>query len=284
MRLVRLLPERWQKFINEALKFGIVGGINTVINYAVFNILALTIFLGGQLKATVVATIVATITSYLMNRHWTYRDRPKSALRRETSLFFLFNATGLAIELGVLAAAKYGFGITGLLALNGAKTLGIVLATLFRFWSYRTFVFRNVPATATPETDAVAALDPTAEVAETANELDRAEGRTETGAGARQPAAAQPAADTGPTDDKTGPEHVRPDDTTGPEHVRPGDTTGPEHAQPAKPERRGGRQPVTSTPTPLTPLPATFKDPIDLELEEQIASELHPSSRRPGNR
>ena len=79
MRLVRLLPERWQKFINEALKFGIVGGINTVINYAVFNILALTIFLGGQLKATVVATIVATITSYLMNRHWTYRDRPKSA-------------------------------------------------------------------------------------------------------------------------------------------------------------------------------------------------------------
>lgn len=264
MRLVRLLPERWQKFINEALKFGIVGGINTVINYAVFNILALTIFLGGQLKATVVATIVATITSYLMNRHWTYRDRPKSALRRETSLFFLFNATGLAIELGVLAAAKYGFGITGLLALNGAKTLGIVLATLFRFWSYRTFVFRNVPATAKPETDAVAALDPTAEVAETANELDRseAEGRTEAGAGARQPAAAQPGADAGPTDD----------------------TTDPEHAQPAKPERRGGRQPVTSAPTPLTPLPATFKDPIDLELEEQIASELHPSSRRPGNR
>ena len=144
MRLVRLLPERWQKFIHEALKFGIVGGINTVINYAVFNALALTVFVNGQLKATVIATIVATITSYLMNRHWTYRDRPKSALRREYLLFFLFNGAGLLIELGAVAAAKYGLGVHGLLALNVAKTVGVLLATLFRFWSYRTFVFQPV--------------------------------------------------------------------------------------------------------------------------------------------
>ena len=81
MRLLRLLPERWQKFLHEAAKFGIVGGVNTVINYAVFNALALTVFVDGQLKAAVVATVVATFTSYLMNRHWTYRDRPKSATR-----------------------------------------------------------------------------------------------------------------------------------------------------------------------------------------------------------
>lgn len=148
MRLLRLLPERWQRFLNEAAKFGIVGGINTVINYAVFNALALTIFRDGQLKAAVVATLVATLTSYLMNRHWTYRDRPKSALRREYALFFLFNATGLLIELGVLALAKYGLGYTGLLALNVAKTAGVGLATIFRFWSYRTFVFRRDPAPA----------------------------------------------------------------------------------------------------------------------------------------
>ena len=153
MRLVRLLPQRWQNLIHEAAKFGLVGGINLVINYAVFNALALTIFVGGQLKATVVAAFVSTITSYLMNRHWTYRDRPKSALRREYLLFFLFNATGLLIELGVLGLAKYGLGVNSLLALNVAKTGGVALGTMFRFWSYRTFVFR--PATAMP--DAVAA-------------------------------------------------------------------------------------------------------------------------------
>ncbi|MFG1848852.1 GtrA family protein [Micromonospora carbonacea] len=184
MRLVRLLPERWQKFIHEALKFGVVGGINTAINYAVFNALALTVFRDGQLKATVVATVVATITSYLMNRHWTYRDRPKSALRREYALFFLFNATGLLIELGVLAAAKYGLGMTSLLALNVAKTGGVLLATLFRFWSYRTFVFQPAPAEPAADTwhtiprdewDTMAELDPVAELAESVTELEEAE-------------------------------------------------------------------------------------------------------------
>jgi len=147
MRLLRLLPERWQRFVHEALTFGAVGGINTVINYAVFNTLALTIFTDGQLKATVVAAVVATTSSYFMNRHWTYRDRPKSALRREYALFFMFNATGLIIELGVLASAKYGLGITGLLALNIAKTGGLAIGTVFRFWAYRTFVFRPAPRT-----------------------------------------------------------------------------------------------------------------------------------------
>ncbi|MFY1634110.1 GtrA family protein [Solwaraspora sp. WMMB335] len=142
MRLLHLLPQRWQRFIREVLKFGTVGGINTVVNYAVFNVLALTVLTDGQLKATVIAAVVATTSSYFMNRHWTYRDRPKSTIRREYLLFFLFNLTGLAIEVGVLALAKYGFGITGLLALNIIKTFGLVIGTIFRFWAYRTFVFR----------------------------------------------------------------------------------------------------------------------------------------------
>ncbi|ROO50917.1 putative flippase GtrA [Micromonospora sp. Llam0] len=146
MRILRLLPERWQRFIREALKFGTVGGINTAVNFAVFNALALTVLADGQLKATVVAALVATTSSYFMNRHWTYRDRPKSAIRREYVLFFLFNLTGLAIEVGVLGLAKYGFGISGLLALNIVKIIGLVLGTVFRFWAYRTFVFRPAPA------------------------------------------------------------------------------------------------------------------------------------------
>src|SRR5690349_6248260 len=117
MRVDRLLPERWNKLIREALKFGIVGGVNLVINFAVFNALALTVFHGSQLKANVFATVFATFTSYFMNRHWTYRDRPKSAMRRETTLFVLFNAAGLVIELGVLGIAKYGLGTESLLVL-----------------------------------------------------------------------------------------------------------------------------------------------------------------------
>ena len=183
MRLLRLVPQRWQKLAHEALKFGTVGGLNLVINYAVFNALALTIFQNGQLKATVVAMIVSTISAYFMNRHWTYNDRPKSAMHRETALFVLVNAAGLVIELGILGLAKYGFDIHGLLALNVAKTIGLGLATIFRFWAYRTLVFRPAPATTTSpasvpaqhepiDAEALASFDPVAELAEVVSEYE----------------------------------------------------------------------------------------------------------------
>jgi putative flippase GtrA len=145
MRLVR-----WRSLLHEVSKFGTIGAVNTVINYAVFNLLVLTVFANGQLKANVVATLVATTSSYFMNRHWTYRDRPKAALHREYALFFLFNAAGMAIELGVLAVAKYGLGIHGLIALNLAKAVATALGMVFRFWTYRTMVFKKAPVPVSP--------------------------------------------------------------------------------------------------------------------------------------
>jgi hypothetical protein len=45
----------------------------------------------------------------------------------------------------VLYVATYGFGWDSSLQSNIFKFLGIGIATLFRFWSYRTWVFRTVP-------------------------------------------------------------------------------------------------------------------------------------------
>jgi hypothetical protein len=86
-------------------------------------------------------------------------------------LFFLFNAAGLVIELGILGIAKYGLGFDSLLALNVVKTIGLVLGMVFRFWSYRTFVFRPVPAGAEHPHH----LDPVGELVEAVAELEEAE-------------------------------------------------------------------------------------------------------------
>lgn len=137
---------RWRTLIGEAWRFGVVGAANVVINFVVFNALALTLFPGGELKANIVATAVATTTSYLMNRGWTFRHRKTSRIPREYVLFFAFNAAALGIELSVMGAAKYGLGLTTLLALNVAKAAGLGLGTIFRFWTYRTFVFAGEPA------------------------------------------------------------------------------------------------------------------------------------------
>lgn len=140
------LPERWHGITRELAKFGTIGVINLIVNFAVFNLLWLTFLRNGELKAKAVATIVATTCAYFMNRHWTYRDRPKSTLRREYSLFIFFNAVGLVIEVTVVGIAKYGFGETHIVVLNLCTAIGIVLGTIFRFWSYRTHVFKLAPA------------------------------------------------------------------------------------------------------------------------------------------
>jgi putative flippase GtrA len=141
-RLLALLPQRWHAITGEMAKFGTIGVVNLIVNFTVFNALVLTVFRDGQLKANVIATVVATTGAYFMNRHWTYRHRPRSAMRREYLLFFLFNLIGLGIELCVLGLAKYGLHITHLVGLNAAKAVGVALGTIFRFWAYRTHVFK----------------------------------------------------------------------------------------------------------------------------------------------
>jgi putative flippase GtrA len=123
--------------VHEFTKFGIIGVVNTVLDYAIFNAL----YPIGPLKAQCVATTIAATSSYFMNRHWTFRHRARSGLRREYALFFVFNLIGLAISLAVLGLTKYGLGYDSRLAINIAKTIGLVLGTLFRFWSYRRWVF-----------------------------------------------------------------------------------------------------------------------------------------------
>ena len=124
LTLEQILPKRWHGLTKELAKFGTIGVINLVVNFAVFNLLWLTVLRSGEVKAKAIATIVATTCAYFMNRHWTYRDRPKSTIRREYSLFFFFNAVGLLIEVTVVGAAKYGFGLTHIVVLNLCQCAG----------------------------------------------------------------------------------------------------------------------------------------------------------------
>ena len=148
--LLRRVPERFHAITDELAKFGTIGLINLVVNFAVFNLLWLTVLRSGELKAKAVATIVATTCAYFLNRHWTYRDRPKATLRREYTLFFLFNAVGLVIEVTVVGVAKYGFHQTHIVVLNLCTAVGIALGTIFRFWAYRTHVFKPAEVEDTP--------------------------------------------------------------------------------------------------------------------------------------
>ncbi|MEY2227902.1 GtrA family protein [Streptomyces sp. BF23-19] len=138
--------ERVRGFAREVAKFGAVGGLGVLVNLGVFNLIRNTTDL-QVVRASVIATVVAIATNYLGFRYFAYRDRAQSGRTRELILFALFSAIGLVIENGVLYTATYGFGWDGPLASNVFKFVGIGTATVFRFWSYRTWVFKALPVT-----------------------------------------------------------------------------------------------------------------------------------------
>ncbi|GGM05189.1 membrane protein [Streptomyces fumigatiscleroticus] len=139
------MRQRLDRAVREAAKFGAVGGAGLLVNLLVFNLVRHATDL-QVVRASVVATVVAIVFNYLGFRYFTYRDRDKSGRTKEMTLFLLFSAAGLVIENGVLYTATYGFGWDSPLQSNVFKFLGIGIATLFRFWSYRTWVFRAMPA------------------------------------------------------------------------------------------------------------------------------------------
>jgi putative flippase GtrA len=142
--------DRLRRLAREAAKFGIVGGVGFVVDVAVFNLLRYAgdpgLLEAKPLTAKALSVTVATLVTYLGNRHWTWRHRARSGARREMTLFFVLNFLGMGIALTCLAVSHYLLGFTSPLADNiSANVVGLFLGMLFRFWSYRTFVFRKHP-------------------------------------------------------------------------------------------------------------------------------------------
>lgn len=154
------LRVRLDRLVREVVKFGAVGAAGLLVNLLAFNLVRHTTDL-QVVRASVVATVIAIVFNYVGFRYFTYRDRDKGGRTKELSLFLLFSAVGLVIENGVLFVATYGFGWDSPLQSNVFKFIGIGVATLFRFWSYRSWVFRAAP-TAAEQITAQAAPVPSA--------------------------------------------------------------------------------------------------------------------------
>jgi putative flippase GtrA len=132
---------------HELGKFFSVGALAYVVGVGGFNILVhleSAPLASKPLTASIISGIVSIFVAYLGNRHWTWRDRARSGARREMSLFFIINGIALIFNVICLAISRYVLGFESALADNiAANVIGVGLGTLFRFWSYRTIVFKR---------------------------------------------------------------------------------------------------------------------------------------------
>lgn len=143
VKYIRDTYARYAVRIHEIAKFGVVGGIGFFVQLGVTDGAHLGLGMGA-LTSVVIGYIVATVVTFLGNRHWAFKHRQGKGLGHETMLFVLLNVVGLGIQEAVVATVHYGLHMTDPLSYNVANIVGIGLGTLFRLWSYRKWVFLDV--------------------------------------------------------------------------------------------------------------------------------------------
>ena len=134
------LGQRFAELMPELAKFGVVGLVGSVVDLggAAYLHGALGV---GPMVSKGLSIIAATVVTYLGSRFWTFRHRVNQALLREGVLFVALNVVGLAIAECVIAVVTYGLDLKGSLAYNAASVAGTGLGTIFRYFSYKKWVF-----------------------------------------------------------------------------------------------------------------------------------------------
>lgn len=150
--LVGRIRRAYDLLAREVAKFGTIGLLAFILDTSLYNYFVFG-FPGAEavgplhdipLRAKILATAIATIFSWLGNRYWTFRHRRTAAVANEFLLFVWFNILGLGIAVLCLGFSRYVLGLDSQLADNiSANGVGLVLGTLFRFWAYRTYVFKG---------------------------------------------------------------------------------------------------------------------------------------------
>lgn len=138
-RLVSL-RKRCMDLIPELAKFGVVGLIGSVIDLGGAAYLHGAEGIGPMVSKAI-SLIAATMVTYLGSRFWTFRHRVNQALLREGMLFVALNVVGLVIAEAVIAFVSYGLDLKHVIAYNAASVVGTGLGTIFRYFSYKKWVF-----------------------------------------------------------------------------------------------------------------------------------------------
>jgi putative flippase GtrA len=152
-RVLSSIPQPYRAIAikhRELVKFALVGGTTWVIDTAVFLGLKTWVLAEKPLTAKVIAVLVATIVSYVLNREWSFRTRGGRERHHEAALFFIISGIGVAVYTAPLAISRYVLDLQvdnvslftqEIADFVSGQILGVLAGMAFRWWAFRRFVF-----------------------------------------------------------------------------------------------------------------------------------------------
>ncbi len=148
---------RWVPIVIQVAKFGAVGGLNTMVDLGVLNIL---IFITGTASGAGymifkgVSFVCAVINSYFLNRYWRTFDQKSEISAKEFSQFLLVSVIGLLVNVGVASFLVNILGPQGGVTEKQWATISafatLIIVLLVNFVGYKFFVFRDRSSNSVP--------------------------------------------------------------------------------------------------------------------------------------
>ena len=115
--------DKLKKLFKQAVKFGLVGVLNTLIDYAVYSLLLLIPFIGEHYVIAQVAGYCAGLgNSLILNKKWTFAQKERVS-RRQLVTFLAVNLAALGVSTAVLVVTQEWLGL--------GRYVGKIVATVF---------------------------------------------------------------------------------------------------------------------------------------------------------
>lgn len=152
------MENKQRKNILQVVKFGCVGAFNTLVDYSVFY-LFLSLFSVTKSVAQVIASGVAMVGSYVLNRHWTF-GKHGAGTAKELAKFITVNIVSMLTVIfvmhltydfwhienyanWVLSHMHIHFVLSGNKAIMFCKLCSSVFSVIVNFLGNKFWVFRG---------------------------------------------------------------------------------------------------------------------------------------------
>lgn len=136
-----------KELVIQFIKFGLIGGLNTVIDFALLNTFfwATGVYSGSLvILFNIISFTVAVINSYVLNKKWTFNSTKKD-VSAQLSKFITISLVGLLINTAIVfvvtSYVKAPFNLSEGLWANGAKIFATVFALVWNFIGYKLWAF-----------------------------------------------------------------------------------------------------------------------------------------------
>jgi len=142
---------KWIKIFNQFFRYGLIGVLNTLLDFGVLNLLSYTfkVYSGFSLVLiNVVSFLISNINSYFWNKSWTFESQNKK-VTGEFLRFFGVTAIGFLINSAILWAGttliEPILGLATAMWENVVKLVATVVYIVWNFIGYKLIVFKEKP-------------------------------------------------------------------------------------------------------------------------------------------